>query len=52
VDGKARRVAVTTGLRSASGELEVKKGLIGGEELIVSPPEGLKDGDAVRMKSE
>jgi HlyD family secretion protein len=51
-DGKARRVAVTTGLRSASGELEVKKGLIGGEELIVSPPEGLKDGDAVRMKSE
>jgi HlyD family secretion protein len=51
-DGKARRVAVTTGLRSASGELEVKKGLIGGEELIVSPPEGLKDGDAVKMKSE
>ncbi len=49
-EGKARKVAVTTGLRSASGEVEVKKGLIGGEDLIVAPPEGLKEGDAVKIK--
>lgn len=49
-EGMARKVAVTTGLRSASGEVEVKKGLIGGEDLIVAPPEGLKEGDAVKIK--
>jgi hypothetical protein len=28
----------------------VKQGLAGGETLVKSPPAGLKDGDAVRVK--
>ncbi len=46
VNGKvvARRVEVR---RTRSGEAEVVDGLAGGEDLIVNPPEGLKDGDEV-----
>src|SRR3954452_17700871 len=47
-NGKAvkRNVAV---LKSAGArELEVRQGLIGGEDLIVSPPESLQDGAAVK----
>jgi hypothetical protein len=29
----------------------VEDGLIGGEDLIVNPPEGLKDGDKVQRKA-
>ena len=49
-DGKAIRRPITTGLTSASGGVEVRKGLIGGEDLIVSPPDQLKDGDKVKIE--
>jgi len=48
-NGKAikRTVAV---IKDAGGrEVEVRKGLIGGEDLIVSPPESLEDGAKVIM---
>jgi RND family efflux transporter MFP subunit len=32
------------------GQVVVREGLAGGETLIAKPPEGLKDGDAVRVK--
>jgi HlyD family secretion protein len=46
-DGKAVKRAVTSGATLSTGETEIRKGLIGGEDLIVSPPETLKDGDRV-----
>ena len=46
-DGKAVKRPITPGLTSAGGEVEIQKGLIGGEDLIINLPEGLKDGDAV-----
>jgi len=49
-DGKAIRKPVTTGLGSAGGEVEIRKGLIGGEDLILNPPEQLKDGDRVSVE--
>lgn len=49
-DGKAIRKPVTTGLGSAGGEVEIRKGLIGGEALILNPPEQLKDGDRVSVE--
>jgi HlyD family secretion protein len=45
-NGKAARRVVTSGM-SSGGETEIRKGLIGGEDLIVNPPAGLKEGDAV-----
>jgi HlyD family secretion protein len=49
-DGRATRRAVTTGQGFSGGVIEIKKGLIGGEDLIVSPPATLKDGDRVDVK--
>jgi len=50
LDGRALRRAVKTG--AVSGSLvRIEDGLIGGEDLIVNPPAGLKDGDRVRQKS-
>jgi HlyD family secretion protein len=48
-DGKAvaRDVEVR---RTRSGEAEVVSGLAGGELLILSPPDSLRDGDAVRER--
>ncbi len=51
-EGKARRLPVVIGLKAANGEVEVTKGLIGGETLILAPPETLKDGDPVRVKAQ
>ena len=49
LDGKALRRAVKTG--AASGQsVQVEEGLIGGEDLITSPPVGMKDGERVRAK--
>ena len=48
--GKAVQRRVKTGTTSSLG-VRVESGLIGGEDLIVSPPAGLKDGDRVRRKS-
>jgi HlyD family secretion protein len=48
--GKAVQRRVKTGTTSSAG-VRVESGLIGGEDLIISPPAGLKDGDRVRRKS-
>jgi len=50
LEGKAVRRAVKTGASSAAG-VRIEEGLVGGEDLIVSPPAGLKDGDKVRRKA-
>lgn len=49
LDGKALRRPVKTGAVSPQG-VRVEQGLIGGEDVIVNPPAGLKDGDRVRGK--
>ncbi len=49
VNGHARRRPVTVGGTSATGVL-IDTGLIGGEDLIVSPPADLKDGQRVEVK--
>jgi HlyD family secretion protein len=49
VNGHARERRVTTGGASEKGVL-VQSGLIGGEDLIVSPPASLKDGQKVEVK--
>jgi HlyD family secretion protein len=49
LDGKAVRRAVKTGATSGQG-VRIEDGLTGGEDLIVNPPAGLKDGDRVRQK--
>lgn len=48
-NGKAARKSITAGSTNAANETEVRKGLIGGEDLILSPPAGLKDGDPVKL---
>jgi len=48
--GRALRRAVKTGPSSSSG-VQVKDGLIGGEDLIVNPPPDLKDGARVEVRS-
>jgi HlyD family secretion protein len=50
LDGRAVRRTVKTGATSASG-VRVEQGLIGGEDLILNPPAGLKDGDKVKIKA-
>ncbi|HVX86591.1 MAG TPA: efflux RND transporter periplasmic adaptor subunit [Phycisphaerae bacterium] len=50
-NGKARKVSVATGITSAGGDVEITRGLAGGEELVVSPPDTLKEGDAVKAGS-
>jgi len=50
LDGKAVRRSVKTGATSGSG-IRIEEGLVGGEDLIVAPPAGLKDGDKVRRKA-
>lgn len=49
LDGKAVRRPVKTGAASGT-QVRIEGGLIGGEDLIPNPPEGLKDGSRVRMK--
>jgi HlyD family secretion protein len=50
LDGKALRRPVKTGAVSPQG-VRIEQGLIGGEDVIVNPPAGLKNGDKVRQKS-
>jgi HlyD family secretion protein len=50
LDGKAVRRTVKTGAVSPQG-VRIEQGLIGGEDVIVNPPAGLKDGAKVRQKS-
>jgi len=49
VNGHARKREVKTGGSSDKGVL-IDSGLIGGEDLIVRPPAGLKDGQRVEVK--
>jgi len=49
LDGKAVRRAVKTGSTSSQG-VRIEQGLSGGEDVILNPPAGLKDGDRVRQK--
>jgi len=49
VNGHARKRSVTTSGNSEKGVL-VENGLVGGEDLIVSPPANLKDGQKVEVK--
>lgn len=48
-EGKARSRAVVVG-PERGGQVIVREGLSGGETLVSTPPETLKDGDAVRVK--
>jgi len=50
LDGKAVKRTVKTGAVSPQG-VRIEQGLIGGEDIIVTPPAGLKDGDKVRGKA-
>ncbi|MCU1233907.1 MAG: efflux transporter, family, subunit, partial [Candidatus Solibacter sp.] len=49
LDGKAVRRAIKTGATSPQG-VRVEDGLVGGEDLILNPPQSLKNGDKVRQK--
>ncbi len=49
-NGIAKHLTVTAGRTTADGSVQINRGLIGGEDLIVSPPETLKDGDPVKMR--
>lgn len=48
--GKAIRRPVKTGPAGSQG-VRIEQGLIGGEDLILNPPDTLKDGDRVRAKN-
>ncbi len=48
-DGKAKSQTVTPGLQDGA-RVEVKDGLTGDEVVIVSPPQGLRDGAPVRVQ--
>ena len=48
--GKVKERAVTTG-PEREGQVEVKQGLAGGENLVARPPDDMRDGDAVRTKA-
>jgi HlyD family secretion protein len=49
LNGKAIRRPVSVGMTMSNG-VRVKQGLIGGEDVIVSPPAGLTDGANVKLK--
>ena len=50
-DGTVERRAVTVGARRGQ-DVEIEAGLVSGESVVVDPPEGLADGDAVRPSGE
>jgi hypothetical protein len=45
-EGKAAERSIKTGNSTSKG-IEVAEGLIGGEEIVLSPPPTLKDGDRI-----
>jgi len=50
-DGRAVQRAVEVGV-TRGDRVEIRSGLEGGEQLIVAPPAGLKDGAKVRVRSQ
>ncbi|HYF02463.1 MAG TPA: efflux RND transporter periplasmic adaptor subunit [Patescibacteria group bacterium] len=48
-DGKAKERAVEVG-ETVSGMITIKQGIFAGDKIIVRPPNGLKDGMAVKLK--
>lgn len=50
-NGKAIKRTVAIIKTMTGNEVEVRQGLIGGEDLIVSPPESLQDGSRVKTAS-
>jgi len=50
LDGAANRVSITSGGEFQDG-IEVKQGLSGGEKVIISPADTLKDGQRVTIKA-
>ena len=49
-DGKAQARPMVLGTER-EGNVIVQEGLAGGEVLVGRPPDGLKDGDTVKVKS-
>lgn len=49
-DGKVAQTAVTLG-RKLGDDREVTAGLVGGETVVIDPPESLKDGSRVRVEN-
>jgi HlyD family secretion protein len=47
-NGKAVKRLVTAAKTSNDKEMEIRNGLIGGEDLIVNPPESLEDGAKIK----
>ena len=50
-DGKAVKRKVEIVNTAAGRDVEIRQGLIGGEDLIVSPPASLQDGTRVRLQN-
>ena len=50
-DGKAVRRTVEIVNTAGGRDVEIRQGLIGGEDVIVSPPESLQDGARVRLQN-
>jgi HlyD family secretion protein len=48
-DGKAIRRPVVVGNSAPNDEVEIRKGLMGGEDMIVNPPEHLAENEAVNV---
>lgn len=51
VEGKAVRRPVRV-MRTTAAGVEIEQGLTGGEDVILSPPDELENGDQVQRKSE
>jgi RND family efflux transporter MFP subunit len=49
VDGRVKRRAIVPG-PERQGQVVVNQGLVGSETVVLRPPDGLKDGDAVNVK--
>jgi RND family efflux transporter MFP subunit len=47
--GTVRKVEVTTTGEPNEGLVEIKSGLSGGEQVVVNPPPGLKDGEQIKL---
>jgi hypothetical protein len=49
-DGVARRRGVTLGVQGPRAT-EIREGLSAGEQVVLDPPAGLREGQAVRIRS-